>query len=197
MTHYTQMLRRHIVSDSEIAELCRRIYRKHQKALDLIFEQRPDQQAEIRDLLEKIVRETPGLLLDHCSKGYVRFASELWDIPQLKSGSGWTSSGRMLLFEFENLTGVLTLRLHIGPGPDETRQKLLDIARTNQPPLKAASKSLNQKWNSIYSKSFLKAKDYEDADSEHLEKEIRKHWAEFIGSDLPKIMDVIKEEKWI
>jgi hypothetical protein len=33
--HYTQMLRRHVVAESEIAELCRRIYRKHQRALDL------------------------------------------------------------------------------------------------------------------------------------------------------------------
>jgi hypothetical protein len=41
MVHYTQMLRRHIVSDSEIAELCHRIYQKHRRALDLIFEHRP------------------------------------------------------------------------------------------------------------------------------------------------------------
>jgi hypothetical protein len=198
MTHYTQMLRRHIVSDSEIVELCRRIYRKHQKALDLIFEHRPDKQAETRELLEKIVRETPGLIFDHCSKSYVRFLPESWDsIPQLKAGSGWTSSGRMLLFEFENLSNALTLRLHIGPGPDETRQKLFDVARTHQPPLKPASRTLNQQWNSVYSRSFLKAKDYEDADDEQLEKDIRKRWVEFTNNDLPKIIEVVKEEKWI
>lgn len=197
MTHYTQMLRRHIVSDSEIVELCRRIYRKHQKALDLIFEHRPDQQAEIRELLEKIVQETLGLILDHCTKGYIRFLPESWDsIPQIKAGRGWTPTGRILLFEFENLSNALTLRLQIGPGPDDTRQKLLDMARTHQPPLKPASKTLNQQWNSIYRRSFLKPKDYEDADGEQLEKEIRKHWAEFVGGDLPKIMDVLNEEKW-
>lgn len=43
MTHYTQMLRRHVVSNSDVAQLCREIYRKHQRALDLIFEHRPDQ----------------------------------------------------------------------------------------------------------------------------------------------------------
>ncbi len=45
--HYTQMLRRHIVSEFDIAELCRRIYQKHRRALDLIYEHRPDQQASI------------------------------------------------------------------------------------------------------------------------------------------------------
>ena len=36
MTHYTEMLRRHIVGDSEIAKLARQIYKKHEGALDLI-----------------------------------------------------------------------------------------------------------------------------------------------------------------
>lgn len=198
MIHYTQMLRRHIVSDSEIVELCRRIYRKHQKALDLILEHRPDKQAEIRELLEKIIHETPGLIFDHCSKSYVRFLPESWDsIPQLKEGSGWTPTGRMLLFEFENYSNALTLRLHIGPGPDETRQKLFDAARTHQPPLKPASKTLNQQWNSIYSRSFLRTKDYEDTDDEQLEKDIRKRWVEFTNGDLPKIIEVVKVETWV
>ena len=48
LEHYAQMLRRHIVSDSDIAELCRSIYQKHKQALDLIFEHRPDQQAQIK-----------------------------------------------------------------------------------------------------------------------------------------------------
>jgi hypothetical protein len=42
--HYAEMLRRHIVTESEISELCRRIYAKHKQALDLIYEHRPDRQ---------------------------------------------------------------------------------------------------------------------------------------------------------
>jgi hypothetical protein len=38
LTHYRDLLRRHIVPESDIAELCRGIYRKHKRALDLIFE---------------------------------------------------------------------------------------------------------------------------------------------------------------
>ena len=68
------------------------------------------------------------------------------------------------------------------------------MVQTPQPLFRTASKSLNQKWNVIYGKVFLKPKDYEDASDGYLEKEIRKHWAEFIGSDLPKIMEVVKAE---
>jgi hypothetical protein len=57
MAHYVKMLRRHIVSDSEIAELCRKIYSKHQRALDLIFEHRPDLQLEIANKLKEIIED--------------------------------------------------------------------------------------------------------------------------------------------
>lgn len=196
MVHYTQMLRRHIVSESEIADLCRRIYRKHQRALDLIYEYRLDKQTEIRELLEGIVRETPSLLLDHCSKSYVRFVPRAWDVHTLNSGTGWTRSGRILLFEFVNTADYLKLYLWIGPGPEHIRQKLLDMALAHQP-FKASSRSLNQKHNSIYTKSFLVAKDYEDADDEQLNRQIQKRWAEFKENDLPRIEEVVGAEGWI
>ncbi len=40
ITHYTEMLRRYIVGDSEIARLSQHIYHKHQRATDLIYEYR-------------------------------------------------------------------------------------------------------------------------------------------------------------
>ncbi len=51
MLHYAQMLRRRIVSESDTAELCRQIYRKHKRALDLIYDHRPDRQAALREFL--------------------------------------------------------------------------------------------------------------------------------------------------
>ena len=61
MFHYTEMLRRQIVEDSRVAELCRQIYQKHKRALDLIYEHRPDVQAEIRNLLEVLIEGGPSL----------------------------------------------------------------------------------------------------------------------------------------
>src|SRR5207248_7470258 len=120
---------RHIVADSEIAELCTRIYRKHQRALDLIYEHRPDRQSDIRGILEDLVRQTPILVPDHSSKSYIRFAPGEWDVPTLLSGQRWTQSGRMLLFEFQQNTQTrLPLKLLIGPGPTGVRQELLNLA---------------------------------------------------------------------
>jgi hypothetical protein len=197
MTHYTQMLRRRIVSESEIADLCRRIYRKHQKALDLIYEYRTDRQAEIQGLLEKLVGETPGLAADRSVKSYIRFAPQQWDVPVLQSGMGWTPSGRIMLFEFANAPDRLILNLHVGPGPEDTRQRLLVMAHAHPSLFTKAGRTLNQKWNVIYGVTLLSPKDYEEASFEQLEKKVRKRWAEFTGDDLPRIINAVSQEGWI
>jgi len=197
MRHYTQMLRRHIVSDSDIAALCRRIYQKHQRALDLIYEHRPDQQATIQTILENLIQETTDLVLDAHLKVHIRFVVQEWDVPILLEGKDWTPSHRILLFEFLNVENSLKLSLYIGPGPQETRQKLFDMATKNKPLLKAAAKTLNSKWNVIYQRPFLTSKSYEDASDKELEAEIRKHWTDFLENDLPKIKAALKAEDWI
>jgi len=196
MVHYTQMLRRHIVAESEIAKLCQSIYRKHRRALDLIYEYRLDQQASIRETLEDLVQKSEGLTLDHSSKSYVRFVPNEWDeFPELKSGSGWTSTGRILLFEFTNWPEGLVLRLVIGPGPSFTRQGLFEMAKAHSSPFRLGSKSLGQKWNSIYARAFLTSKNYEDATDEQLADEISKHWCGFLAHDLPAILGAVRQQE--
>ncbi len=197
MMHYAQMLRRHIVAESEIAELCRRIYRKHERALELIYEYRTDLQGALRERLETLIQQSPELALDHCSKSYIRFVPTAWDVPKLKTGQGWTRSGRILLFEFTNAPETLKLNLYIGPGPDHIRQRLFEMALGHSSIFRVASKALNQKWNAIYGKAFLTAKDYDDQDADQLAEQIGKHWTRFLDSDLPAISDVLRKEDWV
>jgi hypothetical protein len=195
INHYLQMLRRHIVSESEIQELCRKIYRKHQRAIDLIYEYRPDQQEAVRDILERLIGSEPGLDLDHSSKSYIRFGIKEWDVPSLLQGEGWTRSKRLLLFQFNNYENKLSLFLVIGPGPTETRQKILDIAHANQPPFKPAFRALGKKCNTIYVRQFLAASAYEEGHVEDLETEIGKKWKQFLDHDLPPIQSILKSQK--
>lgn len=199
--HYTQMLRRHIVSESDIAELCHRIYQKHQRALDLIYEHRPDQQATIQTILENLIHKTADLALDDPDahlKRNIRFVVQEWkNAPKLEEeGKGWTPSHRILLFEFQNAVDSLMLRLYIGPGPKETRLRLFNMA-TQKKPLFQPAKALKNKWNSIFQRSFLRSEDYEDAGDDELEAEIRKYWTAFLENDLPKIKSALKAEDWI
>ena len=187
------------MSDSEIAELCRRIYRRHKQALDLIFEYRPDLQWDIAELLKGLVEEhkNAGLVLDHTTKRYVRFALTEWDdVPALRSGRGWTPSGRLLLFEFENKPNRLTLYLIIGPGPDALRQTLHETALRHPKVFRGALKRLYSKWTMIYKRPFLRRADYKDPDSDALTEKIRKEWAKFLADDLPAIRNIINGIEW-
>lgn len=197
MAHYCQMLRRYIVSDSEIAELCRKIYRKHQRALDVIYEYRPDQLEEIHQLMESLIQANDQLSLDHCSKSYIRFAPIVWDTPLLLQGQGWTRSGRILLFEINNSVDRLGIYLIIGPGPEETRRRLFDLARNNRQVFSPAFNAIGKSYNTIFKRSILTQKSYEAASFADLEPEIRKKWNLFLEHDLPEIIGFFAEQQWI
>jgi hypothetical protein len=197
MLHYAQMLRRHIVSESEIAELCRRIYQKHKQALDLIFDHRPDQQATLREFLETLIKENPELLPDFSNKQCVRFTSKNWESFKLRSGQGWTRSGRILLFECQNLPDSLKVKLIIGPGPKEVREKILQLALDNQPPFRPLVKYLNKQYNEIFARSFLSPKSYVDANDEELAAKIREQWEHFIANDLPGIIKLVGSAEFL
>jgi len=195
MEHYAEMLRRHLVTESEISDLCRRICSKHKQALDLIYEHRPDRLQIVRELLEGWIKQNHELELDHCSKAYIRFIPKRLDTDVLKQGSGWTSSGRMLLFEAGNDPNHLTLRVIIGPGPTDTRRKLFDLAHAKQPPFKPFSKFYNQ-WNTVVAHKLLTAKAYELHDDE-FRAELEKQWKHFLEKELPAIVNAVDEESWI
>lgn len=127
--HYVEMLRRHFLSESAVAELCQKLYARHKEALDLIYEHRPDRVQRVREFLEDDIRKDEKLALDHCSKSYIRFIPKTLDAPILKQGTGWTASGRMLLFEVENYDKWLIAKLTIGPGKNDVREKLFEIAK--------------------------------------------------------------------
>lgn len=193
---YAVMLRRHIVGESEIAKLCQKIYRKHQKALDLIFEYKPDQQVQTQQHLEELIDKNPDLIKDRCSKAFIRFLAKEWDVPNLKKGHGWVDSNRMLLFQFYNGPEKLALNLYIGPGDKEIREKLYSVASANRKIFKASGK-LNPKWKSIYTQKILMKKDLQEADFETIIEKIGKQWQKFLEDDLQAIKDAIKGEEWI
>ncbi len=63
------------MSDSEIAEFCRKIYNKHKPALGLFFEHRPDLQSELAEFLKTLIHkdaELHKLVLDDSPKRYIR-----------------------------------------------------------------------------------------------------------------------------
>jgi hypothetical protein len=178
------------VEDSEIQQLCRAIYAKHQKALDLIFEHRPDRAALVSEMLQDIVGSRPGFLTDYYSKSYVRFIPESWDsLP--KEGAGWTPSKRMLLFEFDISKGAMFLKLVLGPGEETARQALQALITSNPAAFNKASTRVYPKWWSCHTEKWLTAAQMDELDPSELKAIVVERFAKFLDERLPAMRAVI------
>lgn len=185
LRYYSEMVRRHIVEDSEVQELCRRIYDNHRQALDLIFEYRPDRAQEISNLLQKLA-EAHGAVMDQSSKSYVRFTTEgLDELPTV--GEGWTSTGRMLLFEFANSDEKVFLKLLLGPGPDDIRSAIHEHVQDHKEIFNRAHYKFYPKWWTFRGSKWITKKQYSELSLEELEQILRERMEKLFTEDIPKI----------
>jgi hypothetical protein len=192
MTHYSNLIKRHIMSDSEIAQLCRKIYKQHRQALDLIYEHRPDFQSEISDFLQQLIEEDQAhdIVKDDSVKKMVRFAPKKWDdLIFQKTCQGWTSSKRTLLFQFWNVPEYLGLGLYIGPGDEDLKREIYNVIKqVGIPGIKTKLKIREKNWNEVFAVQILNKSDYEDGDLEEIQRKISDFFQKFLQNDLPEFL---------
>jgi hypothetical protein len=187
--HYREMLRREIMGNSEIEELCRRIYKRHKKALDLIYENMEDKQSLIYEILMDTLQNNKEIIIDYSSKAYIRFLSKSMDIVP-KKGKGWVESNRVLLLEFLNVKDKVIMWLWVGPSEDQGfREKLYRITED--------SKILSvyrphKKWTRLYRKLIANKQQLEEMDNEELRDLITKQVENFFQTDLKTIEEDVK-----
>lgn len=193
--HYARMVRRNLLGDSEVVKLAQEIYRKHRRAVDLVYANRPDVRGQLGPVIKDLVEQEPGLELDRTDKGNIRFAVRDWDTPALLNSMGWTPSGRILLFQAVNNEESMDLHLFMGPGPEETRRNILDMAE-RYPEIFLKPRSTNASWISLFNRPLLKPEAYHELDEEQRERELRRQWERFINIDLSRIHAAVKSEAW-
>jgi hypothetical protein len=193
LRHYHEMLHRHIMSESKVADLCQRIYRKHQRALDLIFEHRPDGQSELSLQLRKLVDSTPQLRTVGGAKAMIRFTAAQWDgLAALESSPSPT--GRLIYFEFYNGPNQLILGVYMGPGPMERRKALLDLALRGAA-VRPANDKLAKDWKTLRSWKFLNSSAYESASPAELMDRVADRWARWVRDELPAILSELSTDR--
>ena len=122
------------------------------------------------------------------------YASELEDIPELKEGEGWTSSGRILLFEVKYSQGRLVLI--IGPGPKETRKRLYKhlqqggVAGVDM----SHSQKLYDKWNTVYGKNLLTKDGSSEPDYEKAQQRVKQAIEDFFEKDYWPLVNAVRAE---
>lgn len=191
---YLETVRRYIVGDNELEKIIRKIYYKHKKALDLIFEYKPDIYSEISNELQEFIANTPGLILDTSGKTYIRFTTDKLDQHFERNGSGWTSSKRLILFEFQNRDNKLVLKLIIGPGNKETREKFYEIALKNKDIFKGRAAKLRSQFTQIYSYEILPKHFDEEPDYQKIKQQMITKFKKFLENDLVRIEECLIQE---
>ena len=194
ISHYREMFRRYIMENSEIQEICKKIYKKHKKALDLIFEYKPDKILENHDFIIDVIRKRSEIILDSESKKFIRFIPKSLDFIK-KDGDGWTKSKRILLFEIYNDSNGINLYLIIGPGPKEIRNKIYHISRDNKLINFNVNRKLTPRWFAIYKKNILRAKEFENNDREDLKRLIGERLNDIFTKEITRIVNIFKNQK--
>ncbi len=186
LEQYAELVRRYIVEDSEIQELCRRLYEKHRVAFDLIYEHRPDRALEVSEALQRTIASRADLTPDQSSKTYIRFSTPVLDrFPRI--ADGWTKSGRLILFEFENSRDEIALKLVLGPGPDDVRARIRDGIVAQAKVFNRAGRRFGTQWWSFHRMAWLPRKSYLEKPIDEMEAELAAKLATFVEQDLPSL----------
>ncbi len=198
MAHYSNLIKRHIMPDSEIAQLCRKIYKQHRQALDLIYEHRPDFQLAISDYLQQLITEhekAGKIKKDDSTKKYSRFAISEWDKFEFqRTCENWTTTKRTLLFEFWNESQYLGLNLCIGPADQKLKCVIYDAIKSlNLPGLHSKGKLTATGWNHIFRMPILQSSDYEEADLEKIKQLINSRFDRCLKEEIMQICQTISE----
>lgn len=112
VNNYIDTIRRDIVGDERLARICAEIYVKHQKALDLIFENKPDRSMELAEIfrawaMRKMKAGEIEYVPEKSGKTMTRFKTKamsflLPDAEEAKSGWG---TKNYYFYEIRNMDG--------------------------------------------------------------------------------------------
>jgi len=191
MQFYVEMIRRHIVEDSEIQKLCDQIYKAHHRALEVLFEHRPDKALMIKEFLENLITKIPSLEPDYSVKSYIRFIPKSLDFFP-RHGQDWTPSKRLVLFEFDQAS-MLKLKIVLGPGRQTSRDRIQQFIAKHPAVFNRASTKCYPQWWSFHIEEWISRKQYEGNDLEELKQQIQARFGEFIEKQLPNFTKVLEE----
>lgn len=203
LRQYAITLRRNIVPDvsNDVHQLARRIYRKHQAAIDLIIEHRdryrPNYVAEGTRMLREAFEDRNRKRIwrrGTCNQPYFRFMSENWARYECLKLTEWPHSP--LLFEIHVTANATTLGLYLVPvGEEALRRKVFDCVTENPTAFQCQETEFQDGWITLHqADDILTSSDYEHWwDEETIRETISRRLDEFADTEFPRIDHVISD----
>ena len=182
---YLEMVRRHVVKESEVQELCRRLYHNHRRALDLIFENRPDRAAEVSQVIRGYIESQGDITLNYFGNTRINFLPHCMDniLPP-----------KMLLWGLENRDGRVQFRLTLCPGPQHIREQVYNKAESMASIFDGSkAKRLSNSYHSFFSETWITQKESEELSDEQIEQRIAEKIQSFLDRKGYAIAEALKE----
>jgi hypothetical protein len=196
LSHYVEMLRRHVVPDEELKALALRLYDRHREAFDFVFESRPEPQG-VLDALKARVLGVDGLIEDRSTATIFRFLPSRWDemLPDLGcSKDVWTRTGRGLMFEIKinASTGRVHLILIMGPLSPQLRERIYAAALSRPDLFKGLVKPMGHQHSTLFSRDLMPAALARTLDFEQQCANASLTWSDFQGTELQGLIQEVE-----
>ena len=200
---YVNMIRRRYVADNDLTEMARLLWQRHTAALEFLVDNRPDPTGELMSALREefneirrgVLRECDReLMLDHCSKGYVRFAVPVWDsVPGMLLGDGWTPSKRLVLFEVVGSRNSFYVKIVLGQGDLNAREDIHNKIVDAPDAVIQRRKTFSPKYQTLVSRKINVDAEKEGEFAEKLAK-LRDETVRFISEHLPVLDSALRAD---
>ena len=180
--NYVEVIRRVIVGDERLVEICAEIYSKHQKALDLIFENKPDRASDVATIFKSWAKEMTEkgeleVVLDKCNKSYTRFKTKVMSevLPDThEPSSGWNTKN-YYFYEIRNIYGEKFL-IQLSLSSKSIPEKLLNICNKINEDFPSRQQKENWQWRTPFTSR--RSKINEEISEEKIYEELNKMWEE-------------------
>lgn len=196
ITHYTRMVRRHHMEDSELIQLARRLYAKHQAAFKFIFDHRPDTWSDTREILLEKLRKDSRFEVDASTSRSIniRFLPSAWSDwrESLSQGTGWKSAGttQFMLCELTPSTNRdrARLQLVLGPGPSDARESIMTALRQSN----IYKQNHTPSWTTVLTKPWRTLIKDDQEDPQGSAKVLHADIDDFASNDVPKLIEALR-----
>lgn len=165
---YLDVLNENLMKTPRAAELAQQIYALHRRALDIIFEHKPDSTADLTEAASEMFEKNAaaaGIQMRIGNKGVVRFVPNEWATPENLSGEGWgRQKSAYILCEILLTTKPARLQIVQNKAPKAWRDDLWKAALGQK--LKRIKKASGEcgVWAAVYStKDAAPSRRFDDA----------------------------------
>jgi len=163
LDHYLETLRRIVMEDDEVVQLCRKIYRRHRDALELVMEHGGT--GVFQTVAAEEVQRRPDLKLVYSSSRDISFLpNTLWEkLPE--NSARWQCAGKRVSILYWLSNGDERIKLHFGCCQMTEKETYVGLAKAMQAAgFKCSAKALSGE--AKVSRFYMRSEDVDDPTDE-------------------------------